>query len=937
MSFAETDMSRSMFTSQSVVPKREGSVPMNGTGSDSFTQRCVPCRFEPLSLAALIRALATAAALASTGCSAPPSEDIFAATSAVTVVGTWTRAPDFPFSGGVANATLLTDGTVLVSDGQTHWFKLTPDALGSYEHGTWTQVGNSVIPRSLNPSTMLRDGRYLIAGGEVTGGEVDNPNFAASIEIFDPLATDPTKAWTRGPDMPEHIDDTALSILPDGTVYSSSVFSSNAYTYDPVANSWTATGQIGTRGAGGEKGFLLMPNGKLLDDWSPGATYDPASHSWALTGAMPVSLNTDSSQCGCASEIGPAALLYSGQVLGVGATPVGQTGHTAIYDPPSNQWAPGPDMPPGVLIGDMGADVMPNGKVLLSSLSPDGVTPTTNLWEYDPNATSNPFTQVPLPSWSPNTHDARFLQLPTGQVLFLNESFPSIASLYNPAVPFVVAGAPTITSLSASTSLGALTLTGTSINGQTIGATYGDDYNAGTAYPLVYLQDSASHKYYARTFNFSTMAPAPGPGSCEVVLPSTLLDGTTPIPKGTYTVHLSASGVEAVAPLPTLTLGTQVVSLSGGETVLNANQSTMWTVTLDANAPRGGIVVDLSALKGLDAQGQRTVDIVTVQPTVSVPGRKNTATFTVTALQPGYAKIYATARTNRAQTVTRDFGTKLTSFTGPPLPTTGNMTPLDLNFTTPIPTNGMTVTFTSSDPTVATMATPVFLPGGTSSAREWVTLKPGSATIIASLPGSSISAPVGFQVTGLTGPTVPPSGNTATWTVTIDSSIASGQSPVTVNLSSDVPSRAAVPSSVQVTTGNSVSFQVTQGTDLNQATITASAPGSKRLATFGYAIVRATVDNTTISVSGAGGLPTTATTTLSFNASAPSQGLVLPVAAVVGGTLSNFVTFPPTVTLPAGASTLQVTATAASPAQGGWIQVGQPAILPEIALFSVVP
>ena len=39
---------------------------------------------------------------------------------------------------------LLTDGTVLVHEEQNgrerHWFKLTPDAFGSYINGTWSKV-----------------------------------------------------------------------------------------------------------------------------------------------------------------------------------------------------------------------------------------------------------------------------------------------------------------------------------------------------------------------------------------------------------------------------------------------------------------------------------------------------------------------------------------------------------------------------------------------------------------------------------------------------------------------------------------------------------------------------------------------------------------------------------------------------------------------------
>ena len=51
------------------------------------------------------------------------------------------------------NATLpilLTDGTVICQDTQTSdWWKLTPDAFGSYVNGTWTQIAS--MPAGYGP------------------------------------------------------------------------------------------------------------------------------------------------------------------------------------------------------------------------------------------------------------------------------------------------------------------------------------------------------------------------------------------------------------------------------------------------------------------------------------------------------------------------------------------------------------------------------------------------------------------------------------------------------------------------------------------------------------------------------------------------------------------------------------------------------------------
>ncbi|HWE24570.1 MAG TPA: hypothetical protein VG496_11600, partial [Myxococcales bacterium] len=53
-----------------------------------------------------------------------------------------TNQPTF-LADGAANPILLTDGTVLVQDaGFPDWWKLTPDASGSYVNGTWSQVAS---------------------------------------------------------------------------------------------------------------------------------------------------------------------------------------------------------------------------------------------------------------------------------------------------------------------------------------------------------------------------------------------------------------------------------------------------------------------------------------------------------------------------------------------------------------------------------------------------------------------------------------------------------------------------------------------------------------------------------------------------------------------------------------------------------------------------
>src|SRR5882672_10461423 len=77
-------------------------------------------------------------------------------------------------------AFLLTDGTVMVQGDAaanpgasvSAWYKLTPDAFGSYLHGTWSPLAS--LPPGYVPyafaSAVLADGRVVIVGGEYNQG-----------------------------------------------------------------------------------------------------------------------------------------------------------------------------------------------------------------------------------------------------------------------------------------------------------------------------------------------------------------------------------------------------------------------------------------------------------------------------------------------------------------------------------------------------------------------------------------------------------------------------------------------------------------------------------------------------------------------------------------------------------------------------------------------
>ena len=161
----------------------------------------------------------------------------------VRAVGSWTplatQAPE-----PIGTTLLLTDGTVMAQGtlgatdqgSSAHWYKLTPDAHGSYVQGTWTRLADMHHERLYYASTVLRNGKIFIAGGEYTEAGYVDTNTA---EIYDPVAN----AWTEiaGPGW-ANIGDAPVQTLFDGTVLLGGINQSATGLYDYMTNTWTAGG-----------------------------------------------------------------------------------------------------------------------------------------------------------------------------------------------------------------------------------------------------------------------------------------------------------------------------------------------------------------------------------------------------------------------------------------------------------------------------------------------------------------------------------------------------------------------------------------------------------------------------------------------------------------------------------------------------------------------
>ena len=443
---------------------------------------------------------------------------------AASAQGTWTKL-NHVAPGSCETALLLTDGTVMVHswDDYQNWFKLTPDASGSYVNGTWTSLANMITGRLYFPNATLQDGRIWVAGGEYLSNSGDHN----AMEVYDPVKN----TWTAGPDSPsQSVGDTGASLLPDNTVLASNWSNTQTNVWSPLTNSWTVSGNMFVD-SGDEESWLPLPDGSIWNPFRVGQRYWYLTHSWYPTPKLPAVLVDG------AFEIGPAIELYYNNLSMI----LGSTGHTVLY-----RWTPlmagpgfyhtGADIPNGMISSDCPAAVEPNGKVLLVATPTD--YGSTYFFEYDP--TTNSFTSVQGPNVTlPVSYAMRFLNLPNGQILCtLADNDPWV---YTPVGGPDDSWRSTVTNVSANGD-GSYTLTGTQLNGLTNGSAYGDEADPFSNFPIVYLDNGAGHVYFCRTFNRNPLTITIGgtPMSTEFTLPASL-------PHGTYSLYVSANGVSSHA------------------------------------------------------------------------------------------------------------------------------------------------------------------------------------------------------------------------------------------------------------------------------------------------------------------------------------------------------------------------------------------------------
>jgi hypothetical protein len=455
-----------------------------------------------------------------------------------------------PFQAGTA--LLLTDGTVMVQQMSSHtgtgnWWRLTPDNTGSYVNGTWSALTSMPAPHQprFYASAVLPDGRVVIIGGEYNGTGTDAAESTLGA-IYNPV----TNSWTSiaPPGGVTQIGDASSVILPNGTfMLGPCCFQTTDWLLDPSTLTWTPTGS-GKADPNAEEGWTLLPNGNVLtidtENNRNSEIYNLDTGSWTSLGDIGVLLPS-SGGMPIVPEIGPAVLRSDGTVFATGAT-----SNTAIYDSASGVWSVGPVFPNGLAAADTPAALLPNGNVLVDTAP--FFRPGTQFFEWDGSS----LISVPGPPSAAGDvgFDGRMLVLPTGQILFTNES--SSVQIYSSTGTFQSAWQPVVTSAPPTLSPGSVNynISGTQFNGLSQGVSYGDDAQTATNYPLIRItNNSTGHVTYARTHNHSTMAVATGSA-----IVSTQFDMPSNTESGSATLQVVANGI------PSNGVAVQVASSTGG-------------------------------------------------------------------------------------------------------------------------------------------------------------------------------------------------------------------------------------------------------------------------------------------------------------------------------------------------------------------------------------
>jgi hypothetical protein len=417
------------------------------------------------------------------------------------------------------------------------------------------------------------DPSILLPGGNLLVGDLVNGNTF----IYNPG----TDSWTASGTKvyPDQSDEEGWAKVTNGTVLTYDLFhsvatgGSYAEMYNPVTGEWsgvsptdgTAIGfipQLSSAAVGHELGPLLrLQDGRMLviGATEHTALFTPSTTTWAAGPDISGTLNGNPSPFG--ADDAPAAILPNGHVIfAADAAPSGFTssgnitsGSNIITNIPSTAilqtgWGvSGTGIPGGTQITSVDSASQihisnsATATVVADAIAWGGTfSRPTQLFDFNPGTNTISPVSPAIPDGNltfQGAYPSRMLILPTGQLLFSDDS--AQLWVYTPDGPPNPALRPVINGVTYNGG-GSFTLTGKQLNGQSAGASYGDDDQMDTNYPIIRMVNAAGHVFYARTTNWS-MTGVEGGATPEAVN-FTLDPGVTP---GNYSLVDVGAGISS--------------------------------------------------------------------------------------------------------------------------------------------------------------------------------------------------------------------------------------------------------------------------------------------------------------------------------------------------------------------------------------------------------
>ncbi|CAF0843424.1 unnamed protein product [Adineta ricciae] len=207
--------------------------------------------------------------------------------------GTWTSTGNMKVARGYHTASMLSNGTILVTGGWNGIYSLDITELYDPSTGIWTATGNMNVARAYHTASLLSNGTILVTGGWNGISSLD------SAELYNPS----TGIWTSTGNMNVERGYHTASLLANGTILVTGgwtggllggSYTNTAELFDPSTGIWAATGNMNV-----ERGYhiaSMLSNGKILvtGGWNSGGAlksaelYDPLAGTWTATENMNV-------------------------------------------------------------------------------------------------------------------------------------------------------------------------------------------------------------------------------------------------------------------------------------------------------------------------------------------------------------------------------------------------------------------------------------------------------------------------------------------------------------------------------------------------------------------------------------------------------------------------------------------------------------------------